>query len=528
MSTSDRNINAKKVSGNYDRTKTPGLVSDSGPYIGIVKNNIDPARRGRLEVYIPDLGGLESDPRAWHTVTYASPFFGSTPGTGSETEEFTNERQTYGFWAVPPDLDNQVLCTFVLGDPSRGYWFACIPNAESTQMTPGIARQDSTKTIISDDQLELSNLEEDGVYLPGSEVNLNSKERSERGDMLQLPRVAHTNQSLTVMEQGLETDPARGTITSTGQREAPSQVFGMSTPGRQFPDYTTIYRDIAGFDKQQIKELVDDILNNEESIQTSLFYKPKGRVGGHTLVMDDGDVYGENQLVRLRTAGGHTILMHDTENIIYITNKKGNAWIELTPTGAINVYGTKSFSLRSEANVNIHADANVNIHAGDSINCYAEERIETETKAKRERVTELYNIDTGNYGLLVANESNIKTLTGHITSTDTLRIKSGATSGWNVAGAELWFTGSQVHLNTGGKTIPDPKQPISNAPLEQFQKQDVYFDEVTGRWKIDTRTEYEFESIAPFTPTHEPWSRETGPQKLNDGTLKDSQQQKDE
>ena len=39
------------------------LATANGICLGIVKNNIDPARRGRLQVWIPDQGGLEDDPR---------------------------------------------------------------------------------------------------------------------------------------------------------------------------------------------------------------------------------------------------------------------------------------------------------------------------------------------------------------------------------------------------------------------------------------------------------------------------------
>ena len=494
-----------------NREDTPGVRVDSGPHIGIIKNNADPSRLGRVQVWIPDLGGDELEPSNWYTVRYATPYYGTTQGyPGTPSQEFGTEQQTYGMWMVPPDVNNKVLVTFVMGDASRGYYFACIPDSPVAHMIPAIARP------VINTNVELDNnfidRVDDKSYLPVTELNVSSEKNEQDPNFVTSTKALHTYQAEIVFQQGLDTDPTRGTVTSSIQRDTPPRVFGFSTPGRTDPD------------ENEIPDLDAKLKAGELSIETLQDYR--SRKGGHTFVMDDGDVYGDNNLVRLRTAGGHTILMHDTENIIYISNKKGNAWIELTPDGAVNVYNTKSFSLRSEANINLHADANVNIHAGDSINCYAQERIETETKSKRERVTELYNIDTGNYGLLVGNESNIKTLTAHITTTDTLRIKSGATSGWNVASGEMWLTGgTDIHLNTSGKTIPDPKEPISNAPLEQYQKQDVFFDSAIGRWRIDDRTEYEFESITPFTPTHEPWSRETGPRKLNDSTLKDSEPQ---
>ena len=84
--------------------------------------------------------------------------------------------------------------------------------------------------------------------------------------------------------------------------------------------------------------------------------------------MDDGGVLGADQLVRLRTAGGHQILMHDTEETIYISHAKGNSWVELAADGSINIYGKNGFNLRSEGNINIHSDQNINMNAQGNIN----------------------------------------------------------------------------------------------------------------------------------------------------------------
>jgi len=36
---------------------------------------------------------------------------------------------------------------------------------------------------------------------------------------------------------------------------------------------------------------------------------------GHTFVMDDGTLYGKDQLIRLRTSLGHQILMSDEAHV---------------------------------------------------------------------------------------------------------------------------------------------------------------------------------------------------------------------
>jgi hypothetical protein len=140
------------------------LHSHPGPYIGVIKNNIDPTRAGRLQVYIPQLGGSDAnDQNSWVTVAYASPFRGqtkrragalgyvdtNTDPTASVNNIDENSFQSYGFWFVPPDLNTQVLCTFVDGDPAQGYWFACVADSFDSHMVPGIGSAPAAVAIYS-------------------------------------------------------------------------------------------------------------------------------------------------------------------------------------------------------------------------------------------------------------------------------------------------------------------------------------------------------------------------------------------
>ena len=60
------------------------LPGEAGPFVGIVKNNIDPTRAARLQVYIEQFGGPdELDQTNWRTVNYLPPFFGSTEHSGA-------------------------------------------------------------------------------------------------------------------------------------------------------------------------------------------------------------------------------------------------------------------------------------------------------------------------------------------------------------------------------------------------------------------------------------------------------------
>ena len=134
-----------KVIKNLRREDAPGTRVDPYPYVGIVKNNLDPTRSGRLQVWIPDLGAAEDDQLNWRTVSYASPFMGYTSHQQSASDPINTDNtfegvtHSYGMWMVPPDVGNQVLCTFVGGRPGDGYWFACVNPTVSHYMVPGLA-----------------------------------------------------------------------------------------------------------------------------------------------------------------------------------------------------------------------------------------------------------------------------------------------------------------------------------------------------------------------------------------------------
>lgn len=529
-------INPKKVNDSYNKDATPGIKIDPGPYIGIVKNNVDPTRLGRLDVYISELQAEDTGP--YITVSYASPFFGSTvgrPGVDDPTT-FGTESQTYGFWAVPPDLENHVLVTFVNGDISRGYWFACIQNTESTHMVPGIARPTGTTQITLDSTFGVNrDIPSDDVFLPASEVNLENKDWNSKQNYLIRDRVLHTYQANIVIGQGLETDPLRGTVTSGSTRESPSRVFGISTPGRGSPDLTDKYPD---------RESIDDALKQGNQGEKIKDWQPTERRGGHTFVMDDGDLYGDSQLVRLRSAGGHQILLNDTDEILYIINNKGTAWLEFTSKGSINIYSGDSVNVRSEMDLNFHADGNVNINAGSSIRMYAGTSIESQTALQLITAKDLYNINAGVVGVRSGGSIDIRSLNASwqtaglmnlkngsmtVTSAGKTTISSGATSGWKVANGELWFKGGdQVYINTAGKVVADATTPVDpeiNPPMELYQQNNVRFDPDTKRWVIDSQSG--LASVAPYTPTHEPWARETGKKKLNSGLVEPSKGQED-
>jgi hypothetical protein len=483
MANNKQNVNRVPDWAGY--TKKTGVNLDAGPYIGIIKNNADPARQGRLAVWIADIGGDEEDPTNWYVVRYASPFFGSTLGLpGSpDNDSFAISQQTYGFWAVPPDLNNQVLVTFVMGDASRGFWFGCIPNTQSTHMLPGLARPNgnafvgNTKTR-PDKAFGEGRITSDS-YLPVSELVTDKNPVFDKiPTFYNLPSVVHVWQANIVIEQGLDKDPVRGTITSSSQRETPSQVVGLSSPGRTSPDTT------------DFPNLEDRLKNQTLKIQETQGYP--NRKGGHSLVMDDGDLYGQSRLLRLRSSAGHQILMHDTEDLMYISNSRGTAWIELTPDGSVNIFSASNVSVRAQQDINFHADNNINLHSGNTIKMFAEKYFLNQTESYQLTATKNIALNAGNVGV----------------KSGTSLLMQSVTGGWQTS-ADLILKGRKIFLNSG-----TPAQPLTNAPLEFYQQANVTYDNSMKLWKASSTP---FESLSPFAPTHEPWTRQTGKLKKNNG-----------
>jgi hypothetical protein len=433
-----------KVIKSLRREEAGGARVDPYPYIGIVKNNLDPTRSGRLQIYIPDLGGDEKDQLNWRTVSYASPYMGYTTNDkiSDTANAFESVSHSYGMWMIPPDIGVQVIALFIAGDPLRGYWVACVNPNLSHHMIPAMAG--SANAIGSK-----------GVPTPVVEFNENEKANITDPVFYNLPKPIHKIQAEILKVQGLDRDPIRGAIGSTSQRETPSAVFGISTPGRPLND--------PADDLNYITKLNSDKLPPE-------YFKVTGRKGGHTFVMDDGATLGQDKLVRLRTAGGHQILMHDSANTLYIAHADGTSWIELTNDGRVNVYSQGSFSVRSESDINLHSDKNININAANNINLKAGNKIQAESA----RTTLL----TGSLGVEASGDTEFKT-------GSRFNVETGASMSLKVG--STYALEAQTILNNSGGTVG------------------------VGQIKGFVIANTDLNTIVTVAPTHEPFNRGVTP-----------------
>jgi hypothetical protein len=281
-----------------------------GMHIGIVKKNDDPQRMGRLMVWIPEFGGDPDNATNWINVSYASPFAGSTPSSAlrKDGEDMASSSQSYGWWAVPPDLDNQVLCCFANGNISHGYWIACIYQQNMNQMVPGIASATPT-----DEQAVRCGVEPPTVeYNRWSDQNPNAPRR---------PVFEPLDGGLS--REGLYPDPQRGPSSTSARREAPSAVYGMLSPrGNTFH--------------------IDDNPENE-------FIRLRTRTGAQVLVNE--------------TTGFVYINSRDGNSWIEVSDVA----VDIYSLGTVNLRSEGSLNIHADASLNIEADGNLNFRAGGNI-----------------------------------------------------------------------------------------------------------------------------------------------------------------
>jgi hypothetical protein len=266
-------------------------------------------------------------------------------------------------WMIPPDPGTTVVIFFIDGDPKRGYWMGSVMDENMNFMVPGVA---ATQHVV------------DGVKRePVAEYNKKINETI--GDPSQIKKPRHP-MSKVLETQGLDLDDIRGITTSSARRETPSMVFGISTPG-PLDKQTNAKRGPLGKAEHEIPDAF------------------VSRLGGTTFVMDDGDdkflrkcpastsppeyaavEQGEtggdvtiphNECVRIRTRTGHQILLHNSEDLIYIGNSKGTTWVELTSNGKIDIYAADSISVHTKADLNFSADRDINFQATRDINLSA-------------------------------------------------------------------------------------------------------------------------------------------------------------
>ena len=446
-----------------------GVPAEPGPFIGEVMNNVDSIRGGRLQVYIQAFGaGDKMNKNKWRTVKYLPPFYGTTQkanGGVAGSGSWTGNPHSYGMWFTPPDIGVKVLCFFVDGDPLQGYYVGCIPDAGVNHMIPAIGSAPSGE-FVPGNQTQSTYLS-DAPAQPVTEINAKNNEVISDPRFYASPKPVHAVVAATMFQQGLSNDIERGPITSSAQRESPSYVYGISTPGRP------VYQNQANPNK-----IRQDLLANKLS---PLDVQVVARQGGHTFVMDDGDLENSSAHIRLRTSKGHQITMSDDGNFFYIIHANGQTWIELGVEGTVDVFSTNSVNVRTNGDINLHADQDVNIFAGRNLQLKSKKNLALESEAT------ITSYSAGNTTLYSKATIGVR-------ADGNLALKS-ANGSWD-GGGGLKLKAGRIDLNGGGAENVSPTKQIVKYTLD-----DTKFDASKG-WQVEPG---KLQSIVTRAPAHEPW-----------------------
>lgn len=358
-----------------------------GPYLAEVVSHLDGRRSGTLQVQLVKTATAGADDKEvgqLYTVKYCMPFYGVTDVRSNRADNrYSSSQQSYGFWAVPPDPGTKVLVIFAEGKANQGYWIGCVQDEYMNFMVPGGYPTAKSEYVIQEALTD----EFKNKPLPSGEYNkiLPDRKGNDPDKFLKPHNPLMVN---TLGAQGLIDDPIRGLTSTSSRRDIPSTVFGWNTPG------PLDKRDGAPKGKYGAKR-----------DQVDYF---RSRLGGSAFTMDDGDptilraglasdteaTYYDiennsvnlakadktilfNEHVRLRTRTGHQILLHNSEDLIYIGNARGSAWIELTSNGKIDIFTDDSISVRTANDINFHADRDINLSATRNVNINAGQDMKT-------------------------------------------------------------------------------------------------------------------------------------------------------
>ncbi len=475
-----------------------GILGSPGPFLAEITNHLDPTYMGSIEVaLIKGIPNSVKEQGDTYIVKYLSPFYGATSlrFEGTNPGDFNDVQKSYGMWMVPPDVGTIVMVIFVDGDPNQGYWLGCVPDMFQNHMVPGIAA--SKQVSVTADQRQKYGTDN----LPVAEFHKGSQ-RLENPNVDKIGKPVHPFAD-RLLAQGLLLDTVRGVTSSSARREVPSSVFGISTPG---PLDTS-----PGAKKGKI--------GYEGNRQA-----PVSRLGGSTFVMDDGDINGQNELVRIRTRTGHQILLHNSQDLIYIANSKGTAWIEMTSNGKLDIYAHDSVSIHTETDFNFRADRDINLEAGRNINIRALKNMETNVfghyylivddnakisvkRDKDEVVGETSKFTVGqDINISAAQEFKLST-EGEFNVASEKSIKLGTGADFNIgASGTLFATAGTIHFNGPAAAAPTSADPADTPPLLSvfsLPNRSASSGWTNGNfYKADNIT-----SIMHRVPTHEPWDQ---------------------
>ena len=435
-------------------------------YIAEVMDTRTPLYNGDLKVWVLSSGTERHNPNNWIIAHSANGTCGLTLNTSTQNkEDFNNQQTSFGWWNPMPYVGNYVFIFYPTGygENSMAYWFGT-PMKLNNLMMPGIP-YDLTQN--------------------GSNINYSPK--CETNYLNPNPQKGQTYHILdnALKEQGLDKDLLRGISTASSFRESPSMCYGFLSPlGNQF----VIDDGWSNGDKNiswTTEPRKNDMDNNDKD-DYGLHHNKKDWKSN----LDDSSI--EDKLnrfhggFRFRTRNGTQILILDSGNI-YMINKDGSAWMELSDDGYIDCYSKSGINASSDGDINLYSKSNVNIEAKGKISMKSGGGISLDTNG---------NINAQCGGLNVSSQVSVPTIMSEVANVGLLTSKNAQLNGT----FQGTLNGTAQFATLAGTTPVQQPIPVINqvklSPVIVTPTQEV-------EQMVNGSTE---KSIASRVPTHEPYA----------------------
>lgn len=457
--------------------------------VGRVMDTNDPNQMGRIRVYIPVIDRNTSLVGDLPFAMYCSPFAGHqhVQSRGPDTTSYTTGPVAYGFFSIPK-VGTDVVVAHLDGNPQYRIWFGALqgmylahtmPHGRFTFNNPNKKGEldgplSSTESPI---QPQYDNLTE--AYTRTDSVASND------GATGTQPRVNFEWRS-----RGIDYQAAG---LGASQQTSPTQQISDIADDRNYsftePDGTKFKGGnfTQGYAKSRIEpdvpydpSLVDGGANLDPQVYALT------TPGFHAWAMDDRP---ENCRIRLRTTGGHSFILDDTNERIYVATANGNNWVEMDQDGSIDVYSSRRVSIHAAMDVNIKTEGTFRVDAAKGV--YINSGGDT-------RVTTAGEMDVGTTGNInVQSQADIGVQSGgdtNINSGGVLNLSSSGDTNINSGGIGAWTTSNDINFNAGGNVLVTGSQIQLNGPPAAIAAQ---ASETTAKESY----------LNNRVPEHEPWGR---------------------
>lgn len=433
---------------------------DNKIYVAQVMDTRAPLKNGDLKVWVLNSGTEKNNPKNW-IIAHPANGCNNALNLNRVGNTFDRQETSFGVWNTIPYIGNYVFIFYpcTVESTTTAYWFGS-PSYYNNLMLPGIS-YDLTQTNNYEAKCETN------YY--GNNVEVGNK-------------FIPLQNALEI--QGLDKDRLRGISTASSFRDTPSHCYGFLSPlGNQMvidDGWSTGDSNINWINNPRVNDN-----DNDGKDDYGAYHSKKEWVAS----LDKGDK--ENKLnrfhggFRFRTRNGTQLLILDAGNI-YMINKDGTAWAELSEDGYIDCYSQKGINAASDGDINLHA-MNVNIEAINKVSIKAGSGVSIDTdgnvmvKSGSLNVSDRVSVpcvlaDKGQIGVF---KSPMAEITGIFSGT---------------------LQGTAYYATAAGFQPIEQKYP----DIEPMTSDSVFVTKtVAVKQKVGSGDIY---SIASRVPTHEPWA----------------------